>query len=148
MIYKEIAMEGFKNFFKDKGVGYYVTVLATVLALATMIVYVSYYGHGPREANIDCMNWVAFYLILAGIVLTVALLIFNQRFWATVSISLFSFVSLLFYIYGVYGYVSVVAVGIDLKTLSPGFLACTILYVLTIVFAYASVFLKQKKEIK
>ncbi len=136
-------MEKLKNYLQDKKMGFYVTVLATLTALITMIVYVSYYGHGPREANIDCMNWYAFYLLLAGIILTVALIALRQNFWAPICIALFTLVSLMFYIVGVYGYVSVVAVGIDLKTVSPGFLACTILYLVSLVLSYAAVFMKQ-----
>lgn len=132
------------EFFKKKRAGFYVTVTAVLLALITMIIYVSYYGHGPREANIDCMNWYAFAFILVGIIGAAVLIALKQDFWAAVCVATFTLISFPFYVYGVYGYVSVVAVGIDLQTLSPGFLASTIFYVLTLVCAYTSVFLKQQ----
>lgn len=134
------------NYWKNKGLGFYSAILGEILAVVTLIVYTSHYGHGPLEANIDSMSWTAFAFLTAGVVLTAGLIALKRYFWASVLQASCFFVAFLLFVYGVYPYISVVAVGIDIQELSAGFLWSTILYVLTLIVSVIGIFARAEKE--
>ncbi len=127
--------------FKNKPLGFWFSVGIGVFALVTAVVYVACY------AGTDNMNWVSFALMLAAFIVS-AVLIPLDKFvkYLPYAQALLIFLSLLFFIYGIYYYVSVVAVGIDLDHFDSEFIVCVIFFVLALGVSIANVFLRQEKE--
>ena len=127
--------------FKNKPLGFWFSVGIGAFALVTAVVYVACY------AGTDNMNWVSFALMLAAFIVS-AVLIPLDKFvkYLPYAQALLIFLSLLFFIYGIYYYVSVVAVGIDLDHFDPEFIVCVIFFVLALGVSIANVFLRQDKE--
>ena len=98
-----------------KKFGFYVTIGIAFLAIVTAFVYYAGYGAIPRF-----MSWPAFYLLLAGAVVSVVLIKI------------------------IYNYVAVVMVGIDLANFDPEFLASTVMFVLTFLASVMCLFLPQR----
>lgn len=129
-----------KDLFKNKPVGFYVTLGTIGLTLITAIAYLLCYN------NTDNFNLWSFIVLLVSAVAAIVLVVLKQHKYAPYSLGLLNFLALLFYIYGIYYYVSVVLVGIDLDHFEPEFFVSTILFVLTIGASIATIFLKQDKE--
>ena len=127
--------------FKNKPLGFWFSVGIGAFALVTAVVYVACY------AGTDNMNWVSFALMLAAFIVS-AVLIPLDKFvkYLPYAQALLIFLSLLFFIYGIYYYVSVVAVGIDLDHFDHEFIVCVIFFVLALGVSIANVFLRQEKE--
>lgn len=125
---------------KNKTVGFWFSVGIGAFALVTAVVYVACY------AGTDNINWASFALMLAASV-SAALIPLNKfvKYLPYVQ-ALLIFLSLLFFIYGIYYYVSVVAVGIDLDHFDPEFIVCVILFAIATGVSIANVFLPQEKE--
>ena len=68
--------------------------------------------------------------------------------FANAILALCDFVALLFYIYGIYFYVSIVLVGIQASSFNSQFVICTILFAGLLILNLINVFLKQEKEAK
>ena len=66
--------------------------------------------------------------------------------YAPYALAVLIFLSLLFFIYGIYYYVSVVMVGIDLDSFDPEFIVCTIFYILAFGVSVANLFIRQIKK--
>ncbi len=130
----------FGDYLKDKAVGFWFSVSIAALSLITSIVYAVCY------AGSDDMNWVSFALMAAAAVAAVVLIVLKRFEWAAYAQAALIFLSLLFFIYGIYYYVSVVLVGIDLDSFSAEFWVCTVLYALCFGLGVANVFLKQTKN--
>lgn len=129
-----------KNYLKDKDVGFWFSASLTLLSLITSVVYAACY------AGTDNINWASFaFMLLAGISGAV-LIAFKQYKFAPYALGALIFLSLLFFIYGIYYYVSVVMVGIDLDKFDPEFIVCLILYLLAFVAGIANIFLRQIKK--
>lgn len=129
-----------KNFFKRKSYGFYVTLVVAVLTIITMAVYSSSYGTVPRY-----MSWTAIGVMIAGLVVGLALSVFNLGQWGAAVMAICNFVGLMQYITKIYNYVVVVIVGIDINTLSSQFIACTVFFAILIVASIANIFFKQEK---
>ena len=129
-----------KNLFANKAVGFYVTLGTIVLALATAIAYIVCYN------NTDNFNLWAFVILLVSVVASIVLVLFKQHRIAPYALGLLNFVALLFYVYGIYYYVSVVLVGIDLDHFEPEFFVSTIMFLVTLVASITSIFMKQDKQ--
>ncbi|MCI9031296.1 MAG: hypothetical protein HFK09_02095 [Clostridia bacterium] len=128
-----------RDYIKDKALGFWFTAGIAVLSLATAITYAASY------AGTENINWFSFAFMLAAFVAAVVLVAIG-RFGLTPYIqAALVFLSLLFFIYGIYYYVSVVLVGIDLDSFDPEFIVCTVLYAATFGLSVANVFLKQIK---
>ena len=110
-----------REYLKDKAIGFWFSVSLVLLTAVTAIVYVS------------CIA-------------TVVLILLKKFEYASYAAALLIFLSLLFFIYGIYYYVSVVLVGIDLDSFSAEFIACTVLYALTFGLGVANVFLRPLKK--
>ena len=67
---------------------------------------------------------------------------------APYALGFLNFVALLFYVYGIYYYVSVVLVGIDLDHFEPQFFVSTILFVVLLGASVTSIFMEQVKEVE
>lgn len=130
-----------KNFFKRKSYGFYVTLVVAVLTIITMSVYSASYGTVPRY-----MSWTAIGVMIAGLVVGLALSVFNLGQWGAAVMAICNFVGLMQYITKIYNYVVVVIVGIDINTLSSQFIACTVFFAILIVASIANIFFKQEKS--
>ena len=135
-----------KEFFKEKGIGFYVLVISVLLTITTAIVYwVNYSKTG--EINLEMMTKWGFSFLIIGTVSAVGLASFKQTaFWAPIALAICNFIALLFYVVKIYQYVAIVFVGIDISTISPRFLSTTLLIGITAVISIVGVFFKQLKE--
>ena len=129
-----------KDLFAKKTVGFYVTLGTIVLALVTAIAYLLCYN------NTDNFNLWAFVILLVSVVVTTLLVLLKQHKIAPYALGLLNFVALLFYVYGIYYYVSVVLVGIDLDHFEPEFFVSTILFVVLLGSSVTAIFMEQEKE--
>ena len=132
-------MKFVKKLFEGKKYGFYVSLAIMVLSLVTGIVYISCYN-GTDEFN----TW-SFAFLIIGIVLSAGLLAFKKERAAADVLGLCVFLGVLFYIYAIYYYVSVVMVGIDLDHFSNEFIVTTTFFVITLVLALVNMFLPQAK---
>lgn len=130
----------FKNFTDDKATGFWFTVAICALSLVTSVVYAACY------ARTDNINWLSFAFMLAAFLGAFFMTVLKQYKYTPYLQAVFTFVSLLLYIYGIYYYVSVVMVGIDLDHFEPPFFITVILFLTTFGLSVANVFLKQTKE--
>ena len=129
-----------KDLFAKKTVGFYVTLGTIVLALVTAIAYLLCYN------NTDNFNLWAFVILLVSVVVSVILVLCKKHRIAPYALGLLNFVALLFYVYGIYYYVSVVLVGIDLDHFEPEFFISTILFVVLLGASITTIFMKQDEE--
>lgn len=128
-----------KEFFKDKSYGFFVTLALIALSIVTMIIYASIYG-GTRF-----MSWAGFAFVIAGVVLSIALIAFKQYRWAPALLLAANFLGLLFYIYYIYFHVSVVLVGIQSAGFPPEFFVNAVFFVLTLIVSVVNVYMPQTK---
>ena len=132
-----------KKLLENKAYGYYVTLALSVLSVVVAVVYAVLYS-GSRY-----MSLPAVILPIVGAVAAVALgFVRGGGKWANAVLALCDFVALLFYIYGIYFYVSVVLVGIQASSFNSQFVICTVLFVGLLIANLVNVFLKQEKEAK
>lgn len=129
-----------KDYIKDKAVGFWFSVALTALSLITAAVYAGCY------AGTDDMSWVAFVLILLAGISGATLIALKQFKYAPYALAILIFLSLLFFIYGIYYYVSVVMVGIDLDSFDAKFIVCLILFLLSFALGIANLFIRQIKR--
>lgn len=132
-----------KNLFKNKTIGFYVLLASIFLTLITSFVYLACCS--SKIVGYEVFNVWAFVILLVSAVISACLVVFKQHKIAPYALGLLNFLALLFYVYGVYYYVSVVMVGIDLDHFEPQFLISTILFVLTIGGSVATVFMKMEE---
>lgn len=125
---------------EGKKPGFWVTVGLIVLSIITAITYIACFS------NTDEMNYFAFAFLLVGAVAGIGLIAFKKYTLASYVVAGSIFIALLFYIYAVYYYVSVVMVGIDLDHFSTEFIICTILFLVAFVGGLVDVFMGQTKE--
>lgn len=129
-----------KDYIKNKGIGFYFTVGIALFSVVTAIVYAACY------TGTDSMSWIAFALLLVGVVGSAVLVVFKQYNWAPIAQAVLNFLAFLFFAYGIYYYVSVVMVGIDLTSFEPAFFVNIILFVINFGLSVANVFLRQIKN--
>ncbi len=135
------VLEKVKAYLSKKSYGFYVSLAVVLLTIITMIVYSASYGSVERY-----MSWTAVGVMVAGMIVGLALCIFNLGDWGAAVMAVTNFVGLSQYITTIYNYVAVVLVGIDINTFSAAFYACTVLFVLLFVVSLANVFFKQEKD--
>ena len=132
-----------KKLLGNKSYGYYITLALSVLSVVTAVVYLVMYN-GSRY-----MSAPAAILPILGAVAAVGLgFVRGGGKAANAVLALCDFVALLFYIYGIYFYVSVVMVGIQASSFNSQFVICTVLFVVLLIANLINVFLKQEKEAK
>lgn len=129
-----------KNFLANKPLGFRVTLVATALSLVTALVYLAIYSSSRY------MSWQAFGIMIAGVVLTVALIALKQARFAPSALLAGDFLSLLFYVYYIYFYVSSVVTGIQFSGFPLEFFVNIALYAASLVLSIACVFMRQTVE--
>lgn len=129
-----------KNFLANKPLGFRVTLVATALSLVTALAYLAIYSSSRY------MSWQAFGIMVAGIVVAAALIALKQVRFAPSALLLGDFLSLLFYVYYIYFYISSVATGIQFSGFPLEFFVNAVLYGLSLVLSIACVFMRQTAE--
>ena len=132
-----------KKLFENKAYGYYITLLLSVLSVVTAFVYLAMYN-GSRYMSMPA----AILPIVGGVAAVLLGFVRGGGKCANAILALCDYAALLFYIYGIYFYVSVVLVGIQASSFNSQFVTCTILFVGLLVANLINVFLKQEKEVK
>ena len=132
-----------KKLLGNKSYGYYITLALSVLSVVTAVVYLVMYNGSSY------MSAPAAILPILGAVAAVGLgFVRGGGKAANAVLALCDFVALLFYIYGIYFYVSVVMVGIQASSFNSQFVICTVLFAVLLIANLINVFLKQEKEAK
>ena len=131
-----------KDLFKNKPIGFYVSLGTIGLALITAVTYLLCYN------NTENFNVWSFIVLVVSVVACVVLVLVKQFKVVPYVLGLLNFVALLFYIYGIYYYVSIVLVGIDLDHFDPEFIVCTIAFVVLLISSITTIFMKQVKEVE
>lgn len=129
-----------KNFLANKPLGFRVTLVAAALSLVTALAYLAIYSSSRY------MSWQAFGIMIAGVVLTVALIALKQERFAPSALLVGDFLSLLFYGYYIYFYVSSVVTGIQFSGFPLEFFVNIVLYAASLVLSIACVFMRQTVE--
>ena len=129
-----------KNFLANKPLGFRVTLVATALSLVTALAYLVIYSSSRY------MSWQAFGIMIAGVVLTVALIALKQERFAPSALLVGDFLALLFYGYYIYFYVSSVVTGIQFSGFPLEFFVNIVLYAASLVLSIACVFMRQTVE--
>lgn len=94
-----------KKLLENKSYGFYVTFVSVVVSIVCAAVYASMYS-GSRY-----MEWPAVVAMLVGAAVSLVLMFTKKAGWANAVIAAADFVAFLYYVYGIYFYVSVVMVG-------------------------------------
>lgn len=133
-------MEKGKAFFKDKGIGFFMSVIVLLFSLVTAAVYaVGYSGSSDFSGPV-------LIAILAGAAAAVILALLKRYNWVPVALALGNFAALLLFIKSIYFYVSVVMYGINGSAFSPAFTSSTTCLAVALVLSIANIFMKQVKE--
>ena len=129
-----------KDLFTKKPVGFYVTLTTIGLSLVTALAYFLCYN------NTDNFNLWSFIILLASAVIGVILILLKQFKLVPYAIGFLNYVAMLFYVYGIYYYVSVVLVGIDLDHFEIQFFISTISFIILVIVSIVAIFMKQTKS--
>lgn len=129
-----------KEIFKDKSLGFYVTLALIAASIVTAILYAVLYNGS------EYFSMPAVVALVGGAVAALAVAFSKQAKWACAVLALADFIGLLLYVYGIYFYVSIVMVGIQASTFSWQFILCTVVFAALLVANVVNVFLKQVKE--
>ena len=129
-----------KNIMANKPLGFRVTLVAVALSLVTALVYLAIYSSSRY------MSWQAFGIMIAGVVLSVVLIALKQERFAPSMLLVCDFLSLLFYVYYIYFYISSVVTGIQFSGFPLEFYVNVVLYVASLVLSIACVFMRQTAE--
>ena len=132
-----------KKLFENKAYGYYFTLLLSVLSVVTAATYMAMYN-GSRYMSMPA----AIFPIVGALAAILLGFVRGGGKCANAILALCDFVALLFYIYGIYFYVSIVLVGIQASSFNSQFVVCTTLFVGLLIANLINVFLKQEKEAK
>ena len=129
-----------KTLLENKSHGFYVTFVSVVASIVCAAVYASMYS-GSRY-----MEWPAVVAMLVGAAVSLVLMFTKKAGWANAVIAVADFVAFLYYVYGIYFYVSIVMVGIQATGFNSQFRVCTAMFAVLQVLNLVNVFLKQVKE--
>ena len=129
-----------KNFMANKPLGFRVTLVTMALSLVTALVYLAIYSSSRY------MSWQAFGIMVAGVAVAAVLIGLKQVRFAPSALLLGDFLSLLFYVYYIYFYISSVATGIQFSGFPLEFFVNAVLYGLSLVLSIAFVFMRQTIE--
>lgn len=129
-----------ENIMANKPVGFRVTLVAAALSLVTAFVYLAIYSSSRY------MSWQAFGIMLAGVVLAVVLIALKQFRFAPSALLVGDFLSLLFYVYYIYFYISSVVTGIQFSGFPLEFFVNAVFYAVSLILSIACVFMRQTNE--
>lgn len=115
--------------------------LATALVfIITLIVY------SVNYANTNYMSWPAFWFMLISVVLAAGLMVAKLNRFAPAVLFVGIVLGVCFFIYGMYFFISSVAYGIQFSGFPPQFIACVVLFSLSLVLSIVAVFMRQTKK--
>ena len=135
-----------KQYFSNKSVGFYVSLLTGVVALLTAIIYASVYANYRSNNNEPVMSWVAFVLLLLCLALPLIASFVKLERFAPYGVFACGLLALVFYVYRIYYHASVLFAGIELQNNKSSFFLITVLMVVTFVLTIVSFFLPQNKK--
>ena len=122
--------------FRSNPLSVILPLICSALSVVTSLLYRSWFI-GSAE-----FNQIAFYLMIGAGALCIIAIIGLGDFAASVQF-LMLLASSMFYIYGMYYYVSIVLVGIDLQSFSTAFIACSALVGSTVALSTLNVLIKR-----
>ena len=122
--------------FRSNPLSVILPLICSVLSVVTALLYRSWFI-GSAE-----FNQIAFYLMIGAGALGILAIIGLGDFAASVQF-LMLVAGSMFYIYGMYYYVSIVLVGIDLQSFSTAFIACSALVGSTVALSTLNVLIKR-----
>lgn len=128
------------NFMANKPLGFRVTLVTMALSVVTALVYMAIYSSSRY------MSWQTFGIMVAGVVVAAALIGLKHVRFAPSALLLGDFLSLLFYVYYIYFYISSVATGIQFSGFPLEFFVNAALYGLSLVLSIVCVFMRQTVE--
>ena len=140
-------MELIKRFVSNAGVGFWLSLGASVLSFITGIVYAAAYNGS------NYMSWAAFAMFVLAFVAFVALSLFGvtYRFAPAVG-GVLDLIAMCLYIGAVYMYLSEVFYGgitaAAMAELDPAFVFCLVASVVCIGLFIAGIFVRQRKRVK
>ncbi len=132
-------LEKLKNGYKNRALGYYFNATVTALSLVVAVVYAISY------AGTAYISWFAFVLLLVIVLTNCVLLFLGKNEWSPLTTIVLATIAVCLFAYGIYFYVSIVMVGIDLQTFDSTFIINTILFVVLLGLSVANLFLRQSK---
>lgn len=134
-----------KNFFHNKGVGFYVSLATGVIALITAIIYAVVYGSYRANNNEPVISWLAFVLLLLPLVLTVVGGFTKMEKYAPYGVFACGLVALVCYIYRIYYHASVVFANIEEQDMRTTLFFVAGLMIFVFVMTIVSFFLPQTR---
>ena len=129
-----------KEVFKNKAIGFRLTLVCIVFSLVTAAVYASIYS------STRYMSWAAVASIVIGVVLTAGLILAHQYRFAPTALMVCNFLALLFYIYYIYFFISSVVTGIQFSGFPLEFYVNIVFFAVMIILSVVCVFLPQTNE--
>lgn len=132
------------DYIKNKGAGFWITAVSCLLGLVTAIIYAANYANRIIGGQ-TVISWPAFALLLVAVTANLLLLFIKRSNFAPPLSALLNGLALMFFIYGAYNYVAVVAVGID-ADLDPVFVFTCVLFALTFILNISNIFFRQEKK--
>ncbi len=133
-------LEKLKEGYEKRAIGYFFSAAITVVALVLAIVYASSYGASAY------ISWIAFIALVVVFLTNGALFLLGKNEWSPLVSIVLVTLAVCFFIAGIYHYVSIVLVGIDIQTFSFAFITNAVLFVLLLALSAANIFLSQSKE--
>lgn len=120
------------KFFKDKTVGFYTALVLIVLSAVITIVYAVEY-----HASVY-MSWFVFTVFLLGTAVGIVLLFLGKlKYYPTVAF-LASLIGIGVFLLSTFNYIVDAYVGIDVASLSAGFVGCVTMMAIQFVLAFVS----------
>lgn len=116
------------------------TLLAAAITAVTAAVYCIIYS------TTRFMSWEAFWLLIAGVVAVIPLLLLKKPRFAPTLLFASGFLGFMFYAYDIYFFISSVVVGIQFSGFPPEFFVNIVFFVATIAADIAAVFLPMDQK--
>ncbi len=130
-----------ENASQNRTVGYYVSLIVTILSSLLTVIYISTYS------GTVYISWVACISMAAVVLFNVVLMAMKKVHISPYITALLILIAYMFYFYRMYFYISVVMVGIDLSSFDSKFIINTAVFSVVFVLSIINIFLRQRKEI-
>ncbi len=142
-------MEKIKEFFTGKTKDFYIMTATAALAFLTVISFVicflEIYFTDHKLISVVTLI-ISDAVLLLGIALSALFTVKNKLEVGSLIVGLINLIAFAVFVYGIYYYVSVVIVGIDLKSFAVSFIVCFALFVLLLIASVMSIFAKHGEE--
>lgn len=137
-----------KEFFQNKGVGFYLSLVFGVIALVVAIIYISSYGNYRSNDNKLVFSWLAFAMLLVIFAAPILLSLFKLERFAPFFAFVAGLLGLVGYVYRIYYHASVLFAGIELQNNKTTFFMISALMVVVFLLTLIAFFLPQNKKVK